>query len=47
MLYRPQYFKLYELVSPNIYHQFKEFAWNFLDVGLLQDIDLLREKFAR
>lgn len=47
MLYRPQYFKLYELVSPNIYHQFKEFAWNFLDVGLLQDIDLLREKWGK
>lgn len=46
-MYRCKHFKLYELVSPLVYHKYKDFAWNFLNEELLQDLDYLREQWGK
>jgi len=42
-MYKCKWFTLKELVSPAVYQKFGEFAWNFLNPGMLKDLDLLRE----
>lgn len=46
MIYRCQYFKLQELVHPNIYSKWGDRAWEFLDPRILQSADQLREYFG-
>lgn len=47
MVYECKWFKLHELVSPAVYAHFGAFAWNFLDEGMKQDLDLLRELWGK
>ena len=47
MTYKCKHFGLKELVSPPVYNHFGNFAWNFLDQGMLKDIDLLRELWGK
>ena len=47
MVYECKWFKLEELVSPAIYAHFGRFAWRFLDKGMKQDLDLLRELWGK
>lgn len=42
-MYKCKWFTLKELVSPAVYSRFGEFAWYFLNEGMLKDMDLLRE----
>lgn len=44
MLYKCKYFQLKELISPDVYNKFKDFAWYFFDVNTLIDLDTIREK---
>ncbi|MBO7735033.1 MAG: hypothetical protein J6S67_20895 [Methanobrevibacter sp.] len=46
-MYKCKYFSLKELVSPAVYNHFGTFAWNFLDEGMLRDLDLLRELWKK
>lgn len=43
--YRPEHFKLPELVPPAIYAQYGERAWMFLDIRAVWTIDAIREYF--
>jgi hypothetical protein len=47
MQYRPQYFKLYELVCPHVYHKFGETAWNFLDDKAVITMDWIRRTLGK
>lgn len=42
-MYRCEYFKIKELVSPVVFKHYGEFAWSFFDENLLKDLDFLRE----
>lgn len=42
MLYKPKYFSLQELVSPNIYGYYGDRAWRFLDHRILRAADIIR-----
>lgn len=42
--YYPKYFKIHELVPPNIYKRYKERAIMFLDSRIVYMADLLREE---
>ena len=42
-----KYFKLYELVSPQVYKKYGETAWQFFDPRLLITIDWIREKLDK
>ena len=42
MIYRPQFFKLYELVCPDVYNKFGDMAWQFFDDRTLVVIDWMR-----
>lgn len=42
-MYKCKYFKLQELVCPDVYKQYGERAWEFFDVSFLKDLDLIRE----
>lgn len=44
MIYKCKYFKLQELVPPDVYQKYGDFAWRFFDVNLLKDIDTIRDK---
>lgn len=44
MLYKCKYFQLKELISPDVYNKYKDFAWYFFDVDTLIDLDTIREK---
>jgi hypothetical protein len=46
MIYRPEYFELYELVCPHVYYRFGEQAWQFLDPRQLKMMDWVREKLG-
>lgn len=47
MIYRCTYFKLQELVCPDVYNQYGEAAWGFFDETLLRTIDLLHDRLGR
>jgi hypothetical protein len=42
-MYKCQYFKIQELVSPIVFKTYGEFAWSFFDENLLKDLDSIRE----
>lgn len=42
MMYRPQYFKLYELVCPEVYNKFGDMAWQFFDEKAVITLDWVR-----
>ena len=44
---RCKHFKLYELVSPQVYKKYGETAWQFFDPRLLITIDWIREKLDK
>jgi len=46
-MYKSKWFTLKELVSPAVYQKFGDFAWNFLDKGMLKDNDLLRDLWGK
>lgn len=46
MGYRCQYFKIQELVHPDIYKAWGDRSWEFLDPRILQTADQLREYFG-
>lgn len=47
MTYRPQYFKLYELVCPEVYNKFGDMAWQFLDDRTVITMDWIRRTLNR
>lgn len=46
MLYRPEFFKLVELVNPRAFKERGERAWEYLDPYALLTLDQLRKKFG-
>lgn len=42
---KSKYFRIEELVSPELYKEKGEMCWQFIDKGLIQTIDSLREFF--
>jgi hypothetical protein len=42
MVYRPQFFKLYELICPEVYNKFGDMAWQFFDDKIVVNIDWVR-----
>jgi hypothetical protein len=44
---KAKYFKIHELVPPDIYQRFGERAWMFIDPRLVLLIDELRNEFGR
>ena len=44
MIYRTKFFKLQELIPPDVYKKYGEFAWCFFDEDILKDLDTIREK---
>lgn len=42
-MYKCKHFTIKELVSPQVYNKFGEFAWKFFDENLLRDLDTIRE----
>lgn len=47
MILRPDNFDLQELVCPDVYQKYGEFAWNFFDPRLLLTIDRIRTKINK
>ena len=47
MVFRPRFFGLQELVSPEVYEARGERAWELLDVYATVTLDALREKFGK
>ena len=43
MLFKCRYFRLQELVPPDVYNKYKDFAWRFFDEDILKDLDTIRE----
>ena len=46
MTYKCKYFKIHELVPPEVYEARGEKAWELMDDRILQSIDKLRERFG-
>jgi hypothetical protein len=46
VIYQPKFFIVQELVSPEVYQQRGERAWELLDTYLLVTLDQLREEFG-
>ena len=42
---KSNYFKIYELVPRKMYEKYGEKAWRYVDVRLIETIDLLKEHF--
>ena len=42
-MYKCKHFTIKELVSPQVYNKFGEFAWKFFDERFLKDLDTIRE----
>ena len=42
-MYKCKYYKLQELVPPDVYQKFGDFAWRFFGENELKDIDTIRE----
>lgn len=47
MILKPTYFELYELVCPDVFNKYGEFAWNFFDPRILLTIDRIRGKLNK
>jgi hypothetical protein len=47
MIAKPTYFDLQELVCPDVFNKFGDFAWNFLDPRLLLTLDRIRAKLNK
>lgn len=47
MILKPDNFDLQELVCPDVFKQYGEFAWNFFDPRLLITIDRIRTKLNK
>jgi hypothetical protein len=47
MLYRPQFFKLYELVCPHVYNKFGDGAWRFFDDEAVVTLDWIRRTLGK
>ncbi|HNY52953.1 MAG TPA: hypothetical protein PK727_04575 [Bacteroidales bacterium] len=47
MIIKSTYFELEELVCPDVFEKYGEFAWNFLDPRLLLTIDRIRVKIGK
>jgi len=45
--YKPKYFKIYELIDPELYRIYGEKAWRFFDPRILYSIDQIRKFFKR
>jgi hypothetical protein len=45
-MYKCEYFKIYELVPPQVFKDRGQKAWELLDENLLRTIDSLREAFG-
>lgn len=43
MYYKPKYFKTQELVPDKVYEKWGDIALQFMDAGLLHDLDIIRE----
>ena len=41
-----KFFKIHELVSPNVYRKYGERSWMFFDQKLLETLDFIREYFG-
>lgn len=46
-MYKCKHFKIQELVSPIVYNQWGDKAWQFFDPEILQDLDTIREHWGR
>jgi hypothetical protein len=44
MIFKPQYFKIYELVDEDTFLEYGERSWQFLDDRLLKTIDWVRRR---
>lgn len=42
---KSRFFKIYELVSPNVYRKYGERAWMFFDPRLIETLEFIREYF--
>lgn len=47
MHYKPKHFQVKELVPKHIYEKYGEWSLNFLDAGLLHDLDVIREALGQ
>ncbi len=47
MVYRPQFFKLQELICPHVYNRFGDMAWLFLDDKCVIILDWLRRSLDK
>ena len=45
--YKPVHFDIKELVPYSIYRKYGQFAYQFIDPGLLHDLDVLREELGQ
>lgn len=43
---KSKFFKIYELISPNVYRKYGERSWMFFDPRLLETLDFIREYFG-
>ena len=41
---KSKYFKIQELVCPEVYKNYGEQAWMFIDPELIETLDIIREK---
>ena len=46
-MYKPKYFKAYELVSKAVYNRFGDTSIKFMDKELLMTLDVIREYFGK
>ena len=44
---KSKYFKIHELVPKKMYTRYGEDAWRYVDIRLIESIDLLKEKFSK
>jgi len=47
MFYKPKHFRLEEFVGPDVFEEFGERAWQFLDPRMLKGIDEFREYIGK
>lgn len=45
-MFKCRYFSIKELVSPQVYEKFNEFAWAFFDERVLRDLDKIRREWG-
>lgn len=48
--YRPKHFKLYELVGPDLYNEYKhrpDYLWRKLNANVLEAADIIREFYGK